>query len=211
MALDEQSQVKHRSSAGGTGRRMPVIGVMEYKPRVEIGGRMRARAGIIRGAVVAALVFTSRTTLCQEAEKNDSALATALRAKHIGLATAITSAASKGKPISAKYEYEDGKLQLSVYTLKDQQFYEVIVNHHTAKIAKTEKITAGDDLKAAQDQSAALATVYASLGSAVRKAVRKNRDYEAVSATPALQSARALVTIRLRKGKEFKTVTEPLT
>ena len=171
---------------------------------------MRALAGIGRGVVVAALVFTSRTALCQEAEKNDSALATALRAKHVALATGLTSAATKGKPISAKYEYEDGKLQLSVYTEKDQQFYEVIVNHHTGKVTKTEKITEGDDLKAAQDQSAAMAGVHGSLGSTVRKALREYRGYEAVSAKPVLESGKATVAITLRRGKAFKNVSEPL-
>lgn len=36
---------------------------------------------------------------------------------------------SEGQPISGKFEVEDGKLQLAVYTAKDGKFFEVIVDH----------------------------------------------------------------------------------
>src|SRR5262244_101912 len=47
----------------------------------------------------------------------------------------------EGTPISAKYELDEGKLQLSVYTKKADSFAEVIVDHKTGKVAKTEAIT----------------------------------------------------------------------
>lgn len=50
------------------------------------------------------------------AQESTHELATASRARHVALATDIAAASAKRRPISAKYEYEDGKLQLSVYT-----------------------------------------------------------------------------------------------
>src|SRR5260370_6989418 len=86
---------------------------------------------------------------------------------------------AEGKPISAKVEIEDGKLQLSVYTAKDGKFYEVIVDHQTGKVAKTEPITSGDDLTAAKAQNDAMANSKTSLRSAVGQAFKANQGYRA--------------------------------
>jgi len=157
-------------------------------------------------AVVAALALSSNVG----AQESNKELATALKAKHVALATAVTAASAHGKPISAKYEYEDGKLQLSVYTEKGGAFSEVIVNHTTGKVAKTEKITSGDDLKAAESQSAALAKAKASLSSALEKARAANAGYSAVSAIATVKDGKAVADITLMKGAEFKSVTQPL-
>ena len=172
---------------------------------------MRSVAWLARGAVFSALLASSTAVLCQESGKEQAAFAAALRTKHVALARAIEAAASHGKPISAKYEYEGGKLQLSVYTEKAGQFSEVIVDHRTGKVAKTEKITEGDDLKAAEAQNAAVAKAKSSLARALLKALSANKGYSAVSATATLESGQAVAEITLIKGAEFKTVTEPLT
>src|SRR5262249_61490438 len=75
----------------------------------------------------------------------------------------VMASTEEGKPISAKYEVDDGKLQLSVYTMKGNQFSEVIVDHATGKVAKAEPITKDDDLKAAKEQRAAMAKAKRSL------------------------------------------------
>src|SRR5438876_657194 len=107
---------------------------------------MRSIAVIAAGSLVAGLMVTGTVASGQESDtKTQAELASALAAKHISLQTGLTRAASKGKPISAKYEYEDGKLKLSVYTEKAGQFFEVTVNNRSGKVAKTEKITEGDD------------------------------------------------------------------
>jgi hypothetical protein len=160
-----------------------------------------------RGVLVVALAMSSRVAASQETSKE---LATALGAKHVALAMGIEAAAATGRPISAKYEYEDGKLQLSVYTEKAGQFSEVVVDHSSGKISKTEKITAGDDLKAAQTQSAAIAKAKSSLTLALEKALAANKGYSAVSATATLKAGQPVAEITLMKGTEFKTVTEPL-
>jgi hypothetical protein len=165
---------------------------------------------VARGAMVGALVMSSSVLQGQESTKEQAALATALRTKHVALATGLATAAATGKPISAKYEYEDGKLQLSVYTEKGGQFSEVVVDHASGKVAKTEKITEGDDLKSANAQSAAAAKAKSSLAAALEKALAANKEYGAVSATAALKSGQPVAEIVLIKGTEFKTVTEPL-
>src|SRR5262249_58099354 len=97
-------------------------------------------------------------------DKEHADLAKALKDAKIPLQQGLTASAKEGKPISAKYEVEDGKLQLSVYTMKADKFSEVIVDHKTGKIAKSEPITQGDDLTHAKDQSAAMAKAKRSLG-----------------------------------------------
>jgi hypothetical protein len=51
-------------------------------------------------------------------------LAKALRDAKIPLQRGLAASMKEGKPISAKYEVEHGKLQLSVYTMKGDKFSE---------------------------------------------------------------------------------------
>ena len=96
------------------------------------------------------------------AQKSDDAahaeLAKALRDAKISLQRGLTASTKEGKPISAKYEVEHGKLQLSVYTMKGEKFSEVIVDHKTGKVAKAEPITGGDDLTHAKEQAEAMSS-----------------------------------------------------
>ena len=172
---------------------------------------MRRVEWLVRGAMLGGLMMSSTAAMSQETSKEQEALATALHAKHVALATGLRAATATGKPISAKYEYEDGKLQLSVYTEKGGQFSEVVVNHHTGKIAKTEKITEGDDLKAAQAQSTAAAKARTSLAAALGKALAGNKGYSAVSATATVKDGGPVAEITLIRGTKFRTVTVPRT
>src|SRR5262249_44057973 len=83
-------------------------------------------------------------------------LAKALKDAKVSLQRGLTASAKEGKPISGKYEVEHGKLQLSVYTMKGNAFSEVIVDHKTGKVTKTEAISGGEDLTAAKAQSEAV-------------------------------------------------------
>ncbi len=103
--------------------------------------------------------------------KEHAELTKALSGAKVSLGTGLTASASEGKPISAKFEVEDGKLQLSVYTEKGEKFSEVVVDHQSGKVAKSEAITEGEDLAAAKTQSAAMAKAKGSLSEAVAKAV----------------------------------------
>jgi len=160
-------------------------------------------------ALLVMLLVSATARAAESAKKEHAELAKAMTGAKVSLAEALAASAGEGKPISAKFEVEDGKLQLSVYTETDGQFKEVIVDHRTGKVIKAEAITEGEDLAAAKSQSAALAQAKRSLGDAVAKAVAKNPGYQAVSAMPALKGGPG-VEVTLHKASKWKTVAQKL-
>src|SRR5712672_2069860 len=87
----------------------------------------------------------------------------------INLQQGLAASQQQGKPISAKFEVDDGKLQLSVYTAKE------------GKVLRAEPITEGDDLTAATEQSAAVANAKTSLQAVVDKTIAQSANTRAVS------------------------------
>ena len=151
------------------------------------------------------------TVLAQKYDDKEHAeLAKALKGVKTSLEKGLSASESQGKPISGKFEVEDGKLQLSFYTMKGDKFSEVIVDHKTGKVAKTEAITGSDDLTAAKAQSGAMAKAKVSLRSATEKAVKANNGFRAVSVIPALKNGHPVAEITLVKGEEFKMASEEL-
>ncbi len=134
----------------------------------------------------------------------------ALEGARVSLEKGLAAAQQKGKPISGKFEMEDGKLQLSVYTAKQGKFWEVIVDHTSGKVSKTEEIKEGEDLSAAKAQSEAMAKAKKSLSSAVAKAVTANAGYRAVSVVPTLEQGKPVATVLLENATGTKTVSESL-
>ena len=134
------------------------------------------------------------------AQKSDDAehaeLAKALRDAKILLQRGLTASTKEGKPLSAKYEMEHGKLQLSVYTMKGDKFSEVIVDHKTGKVAKA--------------QSEAMAKATRSLDAAASAAAKEKKGYRVVSVMPALKDGHPVADVSLVKGTEWKTVSEKL-
>ena len=115
-------------------------------------------------ALIAAITFWSALFVSARAEESDSAaLAAAMKDATATLQVGIKASESEGTPISAKFEIEDGKLQLSVYTMEDDSFMEVVADPKTGAIDKAEKITDADDLKEATSQRAAVANAKVSL------------------------------------------------
>ena len=145
-----------------------------------------------------------------EQEGNQAAVAKAVLSAQVPLERGLAASASNGQPISAKFEMEEGKLQLSVYTMKDAKFFEVIVDHNTGKVVKAEPIAEGEDYTAAQSQKAAMAKAKVSLRAAVEQVLRGNAGFRAVSVTPSLKDGRAVADVALAKGEELKTVSVPL-
>src|SRR5215469_11545143 len=155
--------------------------------------------------------FAMPTAWAQTSEDKEHAeLAKALQDAKMPLQRGLTASAKEGKPISAKYEVEDGKLQLSVYTMKGDKFSEVIVDHKTGKLAKTEPITQGDDLTHAKAQSEAMAKAKRSLDAAASEAVRENKGYRVVSVTAELKDGHPVADVTLVKGTDWKSVAEKL-
>jgi len=134
----------------------------------------------------------------------------ALQAAKVSLEKGLAAAEGQGRPISAKFEVDDGKLQLSVYTAKQDKFWEVIVDHTSAKVSKTEEIKEGEDLTAAKAQSEAMAKAKKSLSSAAQKAVAANAGYRAVSVVPTLEKGKSVATVVLENATGTKTVSESL-
>ncbi len=159
---------------------------------------------------LAAVCWGTTLAAQEEEEGNQAALAKAVLRARVSLERGLAASASHGQPISAKFEIEEGKLQLSVYTVKGGKFFEVIVDHNGGQVVKAEPITQSDDLTAAQSQSAAMAKAKVSLRAAVEKALRGNAGFRAVSVTPSLKDGRAVADVTLAKGEEFKTVSVPL-
>jgi hypothetical protein len=143
-------------------------------------------------------------------DKERAELAKALKDAKISLQQGVTASTKEGKPISAKYEVDEGKLQLSVYTMKGDKFSEVIVDHKTGKVTKAEPITHAEDLTAAKAQSEAMAKAKRSLDAAASEAVKENKGYRAVSVMPALKDGHPVADVTLVKGAEWKTVSEKL-
>jgi|SRR5665213_3040452 len=144
------------------------------------------------------------------AEDSPAALAKVLPEATVSLDQGLRTSEREGKPISGKYEIDDGALQLSVYTMKGDQFTEVIVDHKSGSIKKAEPITDADDLKNAKGQGEAIGKSKVSLSAAVASAVMANGGYRAVSAMPTLEGGHPVASITLMKGEDVKKVTEKL-
>src|SRR5207302_3964567 len=168
------------------------------------------KAATVAVVVSTVLVFVTAVGWSQQPDKEHAELAKALDDSKIPLQRGLTASAKEGKPISAKYEVEDGKLQLSVYTMKGDKFSEVIVDHKTGKVSKTEPITKGDDLTHAKAQSEAMAKAKRSLDAAATEAVKENKGYRVVSVMPALKDGHPVADVTLVKGEEWKTVAAKL-
>src|SRR5260370_41273215 len=109
------------------------------------------------------------------------AMATALKDETFSLQDALKAGEREGQPISAQYEIDDGKLQISIYTTKGDDFSEVVADPKTGAIVKTEKIVDTDELTDAADQRTAMAKANTSLVAPAFAPLRKNAGFRAVS------------------------------
>jgi outer membrane lipoprotein-sorting protein len=160
--------------------------------------------------LLGALVYYSSTSTPARAADDAAALAAAMKDATATLQSGLKASEREGTPISAKFELEDGKLQLSVYTIKGDAFMEVVADPKTGAIAKAEKITDADDLKAATSQKAAMSKAKLSLLGATDKAVSADTGFRAVSVYPQLQNSRPVAEVTLLQGTTFKKLTEQL-
>jgi len=147
-------------------------------------------------------------------DQEQAELANALSGVKVSLQQGFTASEREGQPISGKFEVENGKIQLSVYTAKDGKFSEVIVDHMTGSIAKAEPITEGEDLTHAKAQKAAMDRAKIKLADAAAKAKGQAKgeaaDVLVVSVVPELKNDRPEAEIVLLQGKKFSTASERL-
>ena len=105
---------------------------------------------------------------------------------------------------------DDGKLQISIYASKGEDFVEVIADPKTGAIVRSEKITDDDELSDAADQKAAMAKATTSLIAAADAAVNDNAGFRAVAIFPDLRDDHAIAEVTLLQGTTARKVTEKL-
>lgn len=143
-------------------------------------------------------------------ESDPAALAAAVAGAPTTLEKGLQASEKAGKPISGKFEIEDGKLQLSVYTMATDSYNEVVVAPDTGNVVKTEKITDTDDLKAATEQKAAMEKAIVTLAAATERAVQRNSGSRAVSIFPELKGGLPMASVTLLRDGKLTTVSEKL-
>jgi len=144
-------------------------------------------------------------------DKDKAELATAVSGAKVPLEQGLMVSKKNGKPVSAKFEIENGKPQLSVYIVKDGSKYsEVIVDHASGEIAKAEPIT-GDDLTEAKKQSDGLFRATREIREAVKEAKHDNPGYLAVSVWPEMKDGHSMANVMLVKDNDWKTAVVDLT
>src|SRR5260370_26958023 len=155
-------------------------------------------------------LFSTPLAVAWAEDTDTAALARALKDPTVTLQDGLKASEREGKPLSGKFEIEHDALQLSVYTLKGNDFIEVVADPKTGAIAKAEKITDADDLKAATAQKAAMAKATESLFAAADEAAKANAGLRAVSIYPQMQNGHAVAEVTLLQGTGLKRVTEKL-
>lgn len=160
---------------------------------------------------IAAIGFWTTEAAPAGAEDSDpAALTAAMKDATATLQGGLKASEREGTPISAKFEIEDGKLQLSVYTMTGNDFMEIVADPKTGAIGEAEKIKDAEDLKAAAAQKSARAKAKVPLLTATETAVKVNPGFQAVSIYPQLQNRQAVAEVTLLQGTVLKKVTEKL-
>jgi hypothetical protein len=170
---------------------------------------MASRA-IQLAVLIAAIGFWMIEAAPARAEGDPAALAAALKDTSATLQGGLKASEREGTPISAKFELEDGKLQLSVYTMKGDSFTEVVADPNTGAIKEAETIKDADDLTEATAQKAAMAKAKVPLLTAAETAANANAGFQAVSIYPQLQNGNPMAEVTLLQGTTFKKVMEKL-
>jgi hypothetical protein len=143
-------------------------------------------------------------------DASQEALINLLDTAKINLQQGLAAGEQQGRPISAKFEVDDGKLQLSVYSAKEGKFFEVLINHVTGKVLRAEPIIEGDDLTAATEQSAAMTNAKISLQAAVDKTITESANTRAVSVVPSMKDGHPIASIDVLTYNQVKAIQQPL-
>jgi hypothetical protein len=145
-------------------------------------------------------------------DKEKAELAPVVTVAKVTLEQGMLTSKKNGKPVSAKFEIENGKPQLSVYTIKDgSKYFEVIVDHTSGEITKTDPITGGDDLTNAKKQNDGMFRATRELREAVKEAKRDNPGYSAVSVLSEMKDNHSVATVLLVKDNDWKSTVIDLT
>lgn len=145
-----------------------------------------------------------------QAKADQAALITALTTSKITLEDGIKTSQQNGTPISAKFEIEDDHLQFSAYTMKGDEFNEVVVEPSSGAIKSAEKITNPEDLAAAKTQKSALAKSTTPLLVAAQNAARENAEGRLISIVPEIKNGKPVATIVLLSANSLMPISGKL-
>ena len=161
---------------------------------------------------VLALTLSTIPAIAAMSDKEKAELAPVVAGAKVTLEQGLLTSKKNGKPVSAKFEVENGKPQLSVYTIKDgSKYFEVIVDQTSGEIAKADPITGGDDLTEAKKQNDGMFRATRELREAVKEAKRDNPGYSAVSVWSEMKDNHSVATVTLVKDNDWKTAVIDLT
>src|SRR4051794_13871096 len=138
---------------------------------------------VVTAFAAAAILVIGELPAAADDETNPD-FAKALSEATVSLDAGLKISEREGKPMSGKYEIQDGTLQLSIYVLKGDGFNEIIIDTKAGSIKRVEPITEPDDVEEAKEQQQRLAHARISLDQAVTAAVRNNDGYRAVEVVP---------------------------
>ena len=161
-------------------------------------------------AVLAAALLVVGTRSVWAQDEDVAAVAAALKEVKFTLQEGLKASEREGKPVSAQFEIDAGKLQLSIYTAKGDDFTEVIADPNSGAVLRAEKITYSDDLNDAMDQKAAMDKATVSLSAAVDTAEKENPGSRVVGIFPDLEDGHAVAQVTLLQGTTAKKVVEKL-
>jgi hypothetical protein len=161
---------------------------------------------------ILAVAFWTIPAVAAMSDKEKTELAPVVSGSKVTLEQGLAASKKNGKPVSAKFEIENGKPQLSVYTIKDgSKYFEVIVDQTSGEIAKADPITGGDDLSEAKKQNDGMFRATRELREAVKEAKRDNPGYNAVSVWSEMKDNHSVATVTLVKDNDWKTAVIDLT
>ena len=147
---------------------------------------------------------------CRAQDDDFAAVAKALPEATLSIGQALKLSEPTGKPISAGYEIQRDTLLLSIVTMKDDQFSEVVINAKSGSLEQVEPLADPDEIDHTRDQRAALVKSKIPLDEAVNARESKNNGYRAVSVMPMLDGEEPVATIILLKGQDVKRIAEKL-
>jgi len=161
---------------------------------------------------VLALTLWTIPAIAAMSDKEKAELAPVVAGAKVTLEQGLLTSKKNGKPVSAKFEVENGKPQLSVYTIKDgSKYFEVIVDQTSGEIAKADPITGSYDLTEAKKQNDGMFRATRELREAVKEAKRDNPGYSAVSVWSEMKDNHSVATVTLVKENDWKTAVIDLT
>jgi hypothetical protein len=160
---------------------------------------------------VAVLAIWVLACIQTHAEEQDmAALAAGMKDVPATMEQGLASAAKSGRPISAKFEMDDGEVAFSIYVERSDGFRELLMNPRSGAAAGATIISEDGDLKDARAQSAAMGKAKATLLVAVQNAVAGNAGARVISVYPEVQNGQAVAVVTLLRDDSFTKVTEKL-